>query len=462
MKYLILILSTLITFSCKKVDNWLDKKYDLNKLTPSTLEDYQKLLDRDDVLNSYYPVVGSISADNFFLVTTDYLTLSEIERNAYTWNTSIETGYEYSDWSSAYSIVGLSNIVLEGLDKIEVTADNSGLHKRVRGSALFYRSFAFFNLAQIFAKQYAPTTLNDLGIPIRTVSDPNVRSVRSSINETYNRITTDLVDALDLLPEISTVATRPSKRSATALLAKVFLQMGDYVNAERYSSQSLSLYNTILDYNTINSANALPFPNIQSSTGLNSEVLFYAFGATYTSLRAYASTSYIDTTLYDSYSDDDLRKAIFFRTISIPLKQYVFRGSYLGNVFVFSGLAVNEVYLIRAEALARLGRTSEALADLNTLMIKRWKNNGSFVPFTASTSEQALDIILAERRKELIFTGLCRWSDLRRLNLESTRAVTLTRTINNQTFTLPPNDLRYVYLIPETEIRLSGIQQNPR
>jgi hypothetical protein len=68
---------------------------------------------------------------------------------------------------------------------------------------------------------------------------------------------------------------------------------------------------------------------------------------------------------------------------------------------------------------------------------------------------------LLERRKELCFRGL-RWQDLRRLNKEPEYAKTLTRKIDGITYTLPPNDPKYVFPIPPNVIALSGMQQNPR
>ena len=118
------------------------------------------------------------------------------------------------------------------------------------------------------------------------------------------------------------------------------------------------------------------------------------------------------------------------------------------------------MYLIRAEAAARAGLKDSALADLNRLLSTRWKT-GTFVPYAAGSADQALDIILAERRKELIMRGT-RWFDLRRLNKEPRFAKTLVRIQNSTTYTLSPNDNRYTFLIPAQVIALTGMQQNTR
>jgi hypothetical protein len=114
---------------------------------------------------------------------------------------------------------------------------------------------------------------------------------------------------------------------------------------------------------------------------------------------------------------------------------------------------------MRAESFARVGDKDAALLNLNTLLEKRWKS-GTFTPVSAASDEEALAIILAERRKELVMRGL-RFMDLKRLNKEGAN-ITLTRVVEGQVYTLPPNDLRYALAIPEQVIEVSGLTQNPR
>ncbi len=103
--------------------------------------------------------------------------------------------------------------------------------------------------------------------------------------------------------------------------------------------------------------------------------------------------------------------------------------------------------------------------DLNTLLINRWKvdpvtGKTTYTSQTASDEKEALDKILLERRKELLYRGL-RWTDIKRLNKLGAN-ISLTRIINGQTFTLPPKDLRFALPIPEDVISLSGMEQNKR
>jgi hypothetical protein len=116
--------------------------------------------------------------------------------------------------------------------------------------------------------------------------------------------------------------------------------------------------------------------------------------------------------------------------------------------------------LTRAECRARAGQLSGALSDLNTLLAKRWKT-GTYVPLQAATAEAALSLVLAERRKELVARNM-RWADLRRLNGDPARQVTLARTLNGNSYTLEPGSRRYVYPIPAEEVRLGGLEQNER
>ncbi len=310
----------------------------------------------------------------------------------------------------------------------------------------------FAQVAWIWSLAYdEASSATDLGIPLRV--DPNFNGIskRSDLKETYNQIIRDFKEAANLLPEVPIHPMRPSKSAAYGWLARTYLSMRNYDSALVYCSKYLDRHSDLIDFNLLNPSSNSPIASF------NKEVAFH------TILKSPVSSSQIriDSNLYNSYNNNDLRKAIFFRPNGNGT--FRFKGSYDGSsagASPFNGIATDEIYLTKAECLARLGNTDASLVDLNTLMGKRWKNDGSWIPFTTSSSSEALTIILSERRKELIMRGL-RWMDIKRLNKE-TPSIVLKRQLNSETFTLAPNDLRYALPIPEDVITITGMPQNLR
>jgi tetratricopeptide (TPR) repeat protein len=443
----ILIVSYLIAAGCS--DDFLDKKPDKSLVVPTTLDDLQSLLDNADRVMNIVPAIGMVASDDAFTTDNAWQGLfTATERNSYVWKDNIYEGEACADWNIPYQQVFYANVVLEGLEKIEPTSANEVHWKSIKGSALFFRAHAFHQLVEIFSMPVGESS--GLGIPIRLTADVNAPVNRASREVTFDQIINDLTDALPLLPGNSSYKTRPTVVAAKALLSRVYLFMGEYEQAESWASESLSENNYLLDYNTLSATATRPVPR------MNDEILFHGQMITYG--YTVFSTTYVDTLLYDSYEEDDLRKQIFFRLRS-P-NRYTFKANYTGTSTLFGGIANDEVYLIRAECRARLRNISGALEDLNALLEKRW-TAGAFVPVDETNPEILLARILEERRKELLFRAT-RWSDLKRLNQDQRFAVTLHRTLNGTDHSLLPNDVRYAFPIPDQEIQTSGIGQNPR
>lgn len=439
--------------SCQK--EFLDKKSDKALLIPSTLNDFQALLDYEQVM-SRAPSLNVLSDGDFYTTDNGWLALNTaIQRNTYLWASDLYEGSSVGDWNTSYQQIFYANVVLEGLEKLAPDANQKMDYDRLKGSALFYRALAFYNIAQLFAGVFDQgTAAKTPGIPIRLTADINEVSKRGSLQNTYDQILADLQEAEKLLPVYAAYKSRPAKPAVQALLSRVYQTMEEYDKAEQYASQCLQIAGKLIDYNTLNSSSTQPLPAALPNG--NDEVLFYTSLLSYSYLSS--TLTITDSALYRSYHPDDLRKTIFF--IDRGKGVINFKGTYSGRSALFAGLASDEVYLIRAECYARKGNTSLAMKDLNILLEKRWKK-GKFIPLMAGTPAEALKIILLERRKELISRGL-RWTDLRRLNKDPLLAVTLKRFISGQTYTLLPNDKRYVFSIPENEIQGSGIEQNLR
>lgn len=447
--------------SCKKQNDWLNEKRQITDNVPETIKDFQAILDNTTIMNSTYPTIGLLGADNYYFLDGMVPTINLMDRKSYLWNKDIFENDASSEYNSMYNIIACGNIVLEGLATIDNTVAQAPEYNNVKGQALFFRSLMFFELASVFCKQYdANTATNDLGICVRTKSDVHHLEPRSSVQQAYNQIINDLKVSASLLPTVAVYKTRPCKPAAFTLLARTYLQMGDFIKAKDYADSALRYSNKLLDFNSdvISISKPYRFPDFRME---NLEILFYATAFQHTGVSPSVSfnRSYVDSSLYQSYEDNDLRKVYLFAADNVGRAK--FRGSYAGNDQTFTGIGVNEIYLIRAECNARLDNVTLATDDLNKLLSNRYKK-GTYTAFITTDPDVALIKILEERRKELPFTGQIRWQDLRRLNKEPRFSKVLRRLYNGTLYEILPNDKRYVYPFPQNEIDLSGIQQNER
>lgn len=441
-----------LSVACTK-DKWFDAKQNVNQVVPQRVSDFQGLLD-NYIMDWNSPYLGEIASDGHYVTDVVFNSFTPDEKNAYTWSHDLPYT-SVMDWAAAaggtdgtWARVYYANLCLDGLK----TAAGAGSfdYNNVMGQALFYRAKNFYDITQIYAPPYDSTTAaTALGIPLRLESDINIASRRGTVKDSYNQIISDLMEARDLLPVTPQYKTRPSRPACFALLARLYLSVGDYTDAGKYADSCLGLYPTLVDFNTLNLA--ATYPLVQ----YNAQVIFNCTINVGSGAGSFSNR--VDTALYNSFDSTDLRKKKMFTvnadsTISIRNTNFYNTG--------FSGMSTEEMYLVRAECRARLGNPSGAMADLNTLLRARYKT-GAYTDRTAVSADDALIQVLTERKKELLLRGL-RWSDLRRLNKDPRFRVTLTRTIGGKTYTLEPNSYKYTFPIPDDVISLAPqLQQNP-
>jgi len=439
----------MLSSSCKK---YLDAKSDQKLEIPTNLNDLQALMDNYATINFVYPAAGEVSSDDYYLKDADYSALFyNADKRMYTWqkNYIFNTGASGNDWESTYNAIYYANTILENIRSIARSPENAAQWDNVKGEALFLRGYQFLGALQIWSQAYDEKIAGtDLGIPLRLNTDFNQKSVRASVNDSYNQVITDLRSAIPLLPSIPLNAFRPGKQAAYAILARTYLCMRNYQLAGIYADSSLLVNNQLIDYNTLNPSAAYPIPN------LSTEMIFYSVLNSVKPI--YFKLAKIDSNLYRSYADNDLRKTIFFKDDLDGT--FSFKGSYTAAFYQAAGPATDEMYLIRAEAYARAGDVSNCFKYLNTLLINRYKT-GTFTALKAPDASSALNLVLLERRKELVMRGL-RWADIKRLNKEGAE-IGLNRTVLGVNYALPANDPRFALSIPEDVIALSGMQQNP-
>lgn len=448
-KILKLVILGIIASSCAR--EWLDEKSDKSLVIPTSLKDLQALLDNSSVMNSgRVPNLGEISADDYVVPAERWPTLSSWEKNAYLWRHKIFDDRDGEEnWNNSYQQIFYANLVLEGVRKVEIGSANQKEFNNVKGSALFYRAFSYFNLAQVFCAAYdnASSSLA-LGLPLRNSTSLEIELERANLEVTYQFMLNDLLEAKTLLPDRATFATRPSRAAAFALLAKIYLIMGEYEKSYSNADSCLQIYPELIDFNDLQLTSNYPIARY------NKEVIYHAtmqIAPIITATRLNVAPG-----LLSLYEDNDLRYASFFRTVGANV---TFKGSYNGSSTLFAGLSTNEVYLIKSEALARLNQDANSLQVLNNLLSHRYSE---YTTVDIINNSEIVDLIITERRKELPFRGV-RWSDLKRLNLQLNHQSTLFREADGEIYSLSPNSSRYVLPIPDLVVNLStGIKQNER
>ncbi|BAV09103.1 SusD family protein [Filimonas lacunae] len=451
MKALITISMLLLFTCCSK--SLLNESPSSQTTEPVTLGDFYALLDNENVMDQT-PASIEASADDYFFTDAYFDNILTIQQNTYLWAKDIYQGNtSITDWNSPYYQVLHCNVALEGYNKY-FEADRQYEWQNLKATALFKRSMAFYNLAQLFAPPFDSTTMvNQMGIPLRLTASANEPIYRPSVQANYDRIIQDLQEAATLIkqPTPDTSRNRPCKAAVFAALSRVYLSMRNYHNALRYADSSLLLYNRLIDYNTISATSSSPFTVYNAENLYTSKIPSNYFQ----SILPVIGQAYIDTLLYNSYiPNNDVRKTLFFTTTDNKL--YRRKNFYDGTAAtLYTGFAVDEMYLVKSECLVRTGNTTEGINWLNQLLTTRYKKN-TFTPYNPGNYSEALQIVLQERRKEMVMRG-ARFTDLRRLNLEG-YAISPRRHLHGITYLLSPNSNLYTLPLPPG----LNLPQNPR
>ncbi|MBL1411480.1 RagB/SusD family nutrient uptake outer membrane protein [Sphingobacterium faecale] len=450
-KWIMPFLGLFIFSGCSK---FLEEKSDKSLGVPATIDEFKAVINDWGYLNSDYSSMGEASADDLYLSDADFNGLYyESDKRLYSWMPDYITRPASSaghEWYACYKSIYPCNAILKGLDEYQLSGREAD---ELRGQALAFRAARYLDGVQIWAPIYNKETANkDLGMVLRTDPDITLPSVRSTVQETYDLILTDLVRAIPLLPTAVTSPSLPTKAAAYGLLARAYLIMGDYEKALLHAEEALKFPHQVIDFNELNSGAAFPIP---ATNQTSAELIFYT--RMYGSLMVGVNTAKVNGDLYSMYDEHDLRKVIYFRKNNE--NEILFKGTHMGHQGLITGITSAELLLIVAECEVRLNRLDKAAEAMNKLKVKRW-DKSKFLPYGFSNQESALALVLAERRRELVWRGL-RWVDIKRLNRDGANII-LTRNINGKELLLPANDKRYALGIPEDVLEMTGMPQNPR
>ncbi|RYE30436.1 MAG: RagB/SusD family nutrient uptake outer membrane protein, partial [Sphingobacteriales bacterium] len=365
------------------------------------------------------------------------------ERNAYIWLKDTYGGEtNIADWARPYESIFYANNVLHNYNKTARTSQNFRRLDYVKGWAYFIRAYYSYALVTTFCNSYEKATASkDLGIPLKLSASIDEIAPRATLEQSYTQIFEDLDSAKILIAPESATPTqkknRPSLAGAFALEARILLSMREYERSERAADSCLNLYSKLIDFNGINPVNTYPFSNTNEETIFSTGVVT----SSYPSMTSiYNNSTTINKDLISKYVEGDLRLQFLIKPQN---GGHIMNGNFMGESLVpYSGLATDEIILIKSECLARRGDIVGAMTWVNRLLKNRIASS-KFSPLTAQSPTEALNLVLLERRKELVKRGI-RWTDLKRLNKEGAN-ITLTRILNGVTYSLPPNDARYVF-----------------
>jgi len=376
-----------ITASC---DN------DLNQF-PSNISSSNSLTDYEGVLNAAYfyqlgsvtpmAVMGDFRADNAFMEEAPYSDFDQFNSNL----TSMEDQFFGPFYSALYkSILSANNVIENSTNATEV------------GEAQFLRALSYFKLVRAFG----PVTIN-------LSAEPDTRDesilARQPVADVYNVIISDLNAAISAL---GTAADgRASKLAAQGLLGKVYVQMGDFGNAESHlaavvngaSGAGIELQSDFADvFGVDNDMNSEIIFATQVSSSIGDEYGFSEFWSWSGGLDT-KSLLPLEQGLFDAYSDTDARRAVSADTSVMASPKFPQTG---GPDHDWIELRLADVILLYAEALNENGSTAAAVTELDKI-----RTRAGLAGSTASSQGDVRTAIQAERRLELAFEGQ-RWFDL--------------------------------------------------
>ncbi len=449
----------LLTSSCNKFLDEMPK----GVVIPSKLQDYQALMSN--------PIKVTRTSNNIFFATDEIQLPESLRSAAIDWaGRSAVNAYDFTaehyditendeDWNYAYSAIYIFNTVIEGL-KIN-TEDNPKLSNQLMGEALVHRAFTNLILVNQYAEHFGSPIHPELGIPLPLKPDIDARLKRSSIQEVYQQIEKDLLAAIDLLPEKASYSYRPSKAAAFGTLARMYLYQREWEKAADYADKALALQSFVYDYNDFKHSN----PNNHAASQVSGypaasvDKRHMVFLKYFIKATAFNYNFMISEDLAEAFQLGDLRK-VFGTTDKDYYGKPLLGLGVLENKPAYDynngGITTQELLLTRAEANARLSKTSIAMKDLNDLRQKRFEKS-HYIVLTAGSKEEALEKILQERRIELAFTGL-RLADIKRLNLEGREMP-----FKHGKVEIKANDPRLVFPIAPKVISLNAnLIQNPR
>jgi starch-binding outer membrane protein, SusD/RagB family len=406
-----------------------------------------------DAVNAY----AELMADNLRPMS---VTSSPATDQQYYWSQDPINSYTNFFWEDSYFLIRMCNFVVGNVGAYR--NENSTLADELKGQALAVRSLVYFKMINMFAQPYGFTTdASHPGVPYVLTDDPTQPYSRQPTKDVYDGMIKDLTEAIALLPSTTTDTRYMNQAAAKALLARTYLFKADYVNAKVFALEVAEKVPLMTQ------ASGYPDNIFKFNSPTNTEVLFQLSPSQVGYLNYYFRTNpavFVSTTDMASILKEDPNDI---------RNNWVADSSYGWQVNKFpvnsapeavpavpipeisyypAILRSSEMFLTVAEAAAKTNDENMAKEYLNAIR----KRANPLLGDVTATGDALLDSINKERRKELAFENL-RLFDLLRWK----KGVNRIDALPGAPLSLPYPSQKAIAPIPEREVRISGMPQNP-
>ena len=423
---------------------------------PTTLADFEAFI-RDEYTNQSVNVQNALNLLNDKYVSTSTLSGDRLVKANYMWDETADRIQLNQDDETTYygQYAGIStfNLIIENaLTTTEATEEQKRV---VWAEAKILRAMSYYNLANFYADTYVASTAGTkLSVPLITSASINAPSKQVSIQAMYDFILADVKDALPYLPKVSQTALHPNLGAGYAFYSRVFLQMNNYTEALKYADLALAENNKLYDWNAYYIANKtiIDLPNSYTTTP---SPMGYDYAENYTfrhgAVARLTTENDIPVERAQRFETADVRFLSRWKIRTVGTETY-YRRTLSGN-FNYGGITTVEVYLIKAECLARAGQIKEALDVLNAVRKTRILP-ASYQDIATADKTTAINAILKTKNNELILT-IVPFADARRLNAEGVYKVSFSKVDAGTTYTLSSSSHLWTMPFPQ------GATKNP-
>ncbi|UYQ95745.1 RagB/SusD family nutrient uptake outer membrane protein [Chitinophaga horti] len=431
---------------------------------PKTLADFEALM-RDEYTNQRFPIAQATLLLNDYYERQENLNYSQLSRINYMWeegtsrinfnNTSEGTYY------TGYAAISTFNLLVQYVPTATEATEQQ--RKTLVAQAKLARAMHYFVLVNYYADTYeAANAGSKLSVPLIESADISAPHKQVTIQEMYDYILLNITEALPDLPADGATVVHATVAAAHAFRARVYLQMGNYPEALQAADMALAENDQLFDwtayYESYKDLIEQPglYPSLPSPKGYD-YVENYIFGHGEVAFASSENDVRVDRA--GRFEPGDASFAARWKLRTLGNETYY--QSITAGRYNQGGITTAEVYLIKAECLARNNDLTGAMQALNAVRAKRILPQ-SYTALSAANTRDAINLIRRTKENEMLFT-IVAFADMRRFNKDPQYARTLTKKADNVTLSLKPESHLWTMPFPLGAINNPGngtIKQN--